>query len=196
MERWKKVTIIIVIVVSITLFFIFNFRNLRAFFSDEYGYETSRTEINEITKRAISQNDINLCNQLPQRDTLALDQIYPKDTCIQSVALESGNFSLCNHLTYFEKNSCITEIAVKMKDSKICDIFSQSNDKDRCLQRVSIKVEDCLKISHKIRKSSCISNLAFTQKDVSLCEYIEDSINEPINNKSIKEACIESILNS
>ena len=92
--------------------------------------------------------------------------------CYISIAEKSGNIRICQRLSDENKRICIIKVAGSSGNLTHCKIFNSTYYRDECYFDIAVKTRDsdvCNSISDINLKHRCISSLLKETADVNLC---------------------------
>lgn len=164
---WMIVGIIVVAVIAITIFSIQNSTNKIPSECVEYSGDMKSQCIIGIAQE---EDDLSLCELLPDRTEENQWTSSPKKgDCFSQIAMVKKDWTICKNIE--EANS----------DKKI-----GSNDKDGCIKLIADIKRDaiiCNNIAQNSVQELCFKSVAFLTADKSLCDSAG----------SLKEQCVEDV---
>lgn len=116
---------------------------------------------------------------------IALDQNkYP---CLNSLALQSKNATICSYLPSAYANQCYTEVAEGALSPEVCTEGSNSNLSFDCVMYIANKTDSASTCGYlsSPSKDSCIENLAVSYANASMCNQISNYSEEDICTSAI-----------
>ena len=129
-----------------------------------------------------------------------------KEECLDDVyvneALNNLNIDLCGQVaSEITKQNCITEIAVRKNDEKICEIQTSQEAKDFCLSLIlsgkaseAGDIEACLKVPQESYRDSCFYAIVDEKASRDYCDGLGDLKNKCLNAVIADEAFIKADL--
>lgn len=109
-----------------------------------------------------------------------------RNSCIQSLAINTNNVSICQKLPQTNKYACIDNMSLKFNNINDCATINQSKASSECVTNLAMKNENvnyCNKISNNTLESNCIYTVAKSGylNNISYCNTI--------NNQTEKNNC-------
>lgn len=116
------------------------------------------------------------------------------DNAYVNEALNNLNVSLCNQVTNETvKQNCITEIAVRKNDEKICETHTNAEAKDFCLSLIltgkaqsANDMDLCLKVPQESYRDSCFYAIVSKKSSRDYCNGLGD----------LKNKCLDIVISS
>lgn len=101
-----------------------------------------------------------------------------KEECWQKVGAAAGDVEVCKKITEVQiyQTRCINEIAIKNKNTDICNEQAFSSDKYLCISMLAEKSNDlsiCSRINDEEEKDACISDIAERRQNIGLCDKLK-----------------------
>ena len=111
-----------------------------------------------------------------------------RDTCLQAIALSTGNSSICGQMTGYYADQCYQAIAQNTSNANLCANIRSSAAATSCYTGIANATRDihtCLEIANSTGADACVYAMAVEYSNSSACSLME------LNNVSL--ACRASV---
>ena len=118
-------------------------------------------------ERAVAAGDPSICNTASQPDVC-------KMAVERSLANNQNEEIDCSEMTGNQKDSCLSEKALKEQKATVCGDITDSIARNSCYSKVANakgEWEVCQKMDNSTRQNQCMASIAKQKKDASICEH-------------------------
>ncbi len=100
-----------------------------------------------------------------------------KYSCMESIAVATGNSTICGSLPGYYSDSCYTAVAENSSNASLCGKIASRNLSNECLLAIAQNTNStgtCMMMGGQSRES-CIYQIALGSMDVASCRLLNDS---------------------
>jgi len=118
-------------------------------------------------ERAVAAGDPSICNSASQPGVC-------KIAVEKSLANNQTQELDCFEMIGNQKDSCLSEKALKEQKATVCGDIADSIARNSCYSKVANvkgEWEICQKMDNSTRENQCITSIAKQKKDISICEH-------------------------
>ena len=147
-----------------------------------------------VRELAVAREDDSICDKLNNVSS-GICKYYVSTMADEKKASNPSGLDDCEKLNTLSIPTCIRNLAVKEKDSSLCEKIDNSLQQPYCYFFVAIKLND-LQLCEKAGSSKqvCYYSLASARKDVSVCEKLRDE--QQVGGLSYFDKCLFEVAKS